>query len=195
MRAAVEIREQLPALAHEAQVTLRFRAGLNTGLVLTGEGEDRATGDTVNVAARLEQAAAPGEIVLGRQTLALVRDAVQVEPLEPLALTGKSAPVSGFRLLAVDPLAPGLARRLDAPLIGRERELDVLREAWDRAVREQGCHLFTLLGMAGVGKSRLVAELLSGVGEAATVLRGRCLHYGEGTTFWALAEALSEERH
>jgi tetratricopeptide (TPR) repeat protein len=99
--------------------------------------------------------------------------------------------VSGFRLLAVDPLAPGLARRLDAPLIGRERELDVLREAWDRAVREQGCHLFTLLGMAGVGKSRLVAELLSGVGEAATVLRGRCLHYGEGTTFWALAEALT----
>ena len=76
------------------------------------------------------------------------------------------------------------------PLVGRERELQLLRQAWDRAVQESGCHLFTLLGPAGVGKSRLVGELLAGLGDAATVLRGRCLHYGDGITFWPLVEAL-----
>ena len=144
----------------------------------------------VNVAARLEQAAAPGEILLGSETLRLVRDAVEVEPLEPLELHGKSEPTPVFRLLGIDPLAPGLARRLDVPLVGRARELALLRAAWDRGVQESGCHLFTLLGVAGVGKSRLVAELLAGVSDAASVLGGRCLHYGEGITFWPLVEAL-----
>jgi class 3 adenylate cyclase/tetratricopeptide (TPR) repeat protein len=191
VRAAAEIRERLPGLAREVGVALRFRTGVNTGLVLMGEGDNLAVGDAVNVAARLEQTAAPGEIVLGAQTLRLVRDAVQAEPLEPLTLKGKSLPVTAFRLLRVDPLAPGVARHLDAPLIGRERELQLLRDAWERTVRERGCHLFTLLGMAGVGKSRLVGELLSQVGDGATVLRGRCLPYGEGITFWPLVEALT----
>ncbi len=191
VRAAAEIRDRLPAVASEAGVTLRFRTGVNTGPVLTGEGENLAVGDAINVAARLEQVAAPGEIVLGADTMQLVRDAVTVEPLPALALKGKSEPVPAYRLLTVDPMAPGIARHLDAPLIGRERELRLLTEAWDRVVRERGCHLFTLLGMAGVGKSRLVAELLSSIGSAPTVLRGRCLHYGEGITFWPLAEALT----
>jgi class 3 adenylate cyclase len=191
VRAASEIRERLPALAEEVGVALRFRTGINTGSVLTGQGEALAIGDAVNVAARLEQTAAEGEIVVGAETLRLVRDAVEVEPLEPLALKGKSEPVPAFRLLRVDPAAPGSARRMDTPFVARERELRALRDGWSRAVEESGCHLFTLLGAAGVGKSRLVSELLAGVGEGATVLRGRCLYYGEGITFWPLVEALA----
>ena len=87
--------------------------------------------------------------------------------------------------------APGVARHLDRPLVGRERELALLRAGWDRTVQESGCHLFTLLGVAGVGKSRLVSELLASIGDAATALSGRCLHYGEGITFWPLIEALT----
>lgn len=190
VRAAAEIRERLPAIACEVGVALQFRTGVNTGPVLSGEGENLAVGDAVNVAARLEQAAEPGEIVLGEETLALVRDAVKVEALDPLELKGKSEPVLAFRLLSVDPEAPGFTRHLDVPLVGRADELRVLRHAWERVVSESGCHLFTLMGEAGVGKSRLVAEVLGALGEDATVLRGRCLHYGEGITFWPLVEAL-----
>ena len=190
VRAAAEIRERLPAVAEQVGVELRFRTGVNTGTVLMSEGENFATGDAVNVAARLEQAAAPGEIVIGPETLRLVRDAVVVEALEPLTLKGKSDPVHAHRLISVDPLAAGVARHLEAELVGRERELALLKESWERVVRESGCHLFTLLGSAGVGKSRLVAELLAGVGDEVLVLRGRCLSYGEGITFWPLVEAL-----
>src|ERR1700722_12415109 len=184
------IRERLPALAQEIGVALRFRTGVNTGPVFSGEGENVAIGDAVNVAARLEQAAAPGEILLGAQTLQLVRDAVTVEALDSLALKGKSEQVAAFRLLAIDPDASGVAHHLDVALVGRARELSVLREAWDSSVRGSRCHLFTVLGVAGVGKSRLVAELTSALGDRATVLRGRCLPYGEGITFWPLLEAL-----
>ena len=190
VRAAAEIRERLPVVAREVGVALRFRTGINTGPVLVGEGENLAIGDAVNVAARLEQAAAPGEIVLGPDTLRLVRDAVEVEPLEALSLKGKSEAVPAFRLVRVDPSASGVARRLGAPLVGRRRELRLLHQAWERTVEESGCHLFTLLGPAGVGKSRLVGELFAEVAGRATVLSGRCLHYGEGITFWPLVEAL-----
>jgi class 3 adenylate cyclase/tetratricopeptide (TPR) repeat protein len=190
VRAAAEIRDRLPALGLEVGVPLRFRTGINTGTVLMGEGENLAIGDAVNVAARFEQAAAPGEIVMGAETLRLVRDAVEVDALEPLELKGKSAPVAAYRLLTLDPSAPGIARHLDAALIGRERELRLLHEAWERVVGESGCHLLTLLGPAGVGKSRLIAELLAGIEGRAMILRGRCLPYGEGITFWPLIEAL-----
>ncbi len=191
VRAAAEIRERLPSVAEEAGVALTFRTAVNTGLVLVGEGANLAIGDAVNVAARLEQAAAPGEILLGDETLRLVHDAVRVEQLQPLELKGKSKPVRAHRLLAVDPIAPGLARHLDAPLVGRGRELGLLHAAWARTVEESGCHLFTLLGAAGVGKSRLVSELFAQIGAEPTVVSGRCLHYGEGITFWPLIEALS----
>jgi class 3 adenylate cyclase/tetratricopeptide (TPR) repeat protein len=190
VRAAAEIRERLPAIADEVRVELRFRTGVNTGPVLMGEGENLAIGDAINVAARLEQAARPGEILLGEQTLRLVRDAVEVEALEPLELKGKSERVPAYRLVQVDPAAPGLKRHLDVPLVDRKRELALLHQAWERAVQESRCHLFSLLGEAGVGKSRLVSELLSSIGDQATVLRGRCLHYGDGITFWPLVEAL-----
>jgi class 3 adenylate cyclase len=190
VRAASEIRDRLPAVADELGVALTFRTGINTGEVVVGAGQTLATGDAVNVAARLEQAAPPGEILIGADTQRLVRDAVEIEAVEPLELRGKAEPVPAFRLVSVDPSAEGLARHLDAPLVGRDRELELLRGAYERAVRESSCHLFTLLGSAGAGKSRLTAELIAGVGDDATVVRGRCLHYGDGVTFWPLVEIL-----
>ncbi len=191
VRAADEIGWRLPRVAEELGLSLRFRTGLNTGLVLTDEGRTLAMGDAVNVAARLEQAARPGEILLGSETLGLVRNAVEVEALEPLTVKGKADPVQAFRLLRLDPVAPGLSPRADFSLVGREYELRLLRAAWDRTLDGSRCQLFTLLGTAGVGKSRLVDELLARLGDAATILRGRCLHYGEGITFWPIAEALA----
>ena len=190
VRAAVEIRDELPSVAAAVGVPLSFRTGLNTGLVVTDVGKALALGDAVNVAARLEQAALPGEILLGAGTLRLVRNAVEVEALEPLELKGKSGPVPAFRLLSLDPLAPGVARMTDVALVGREHELTLLRNLWERTVAESACHLVTLLGVAGVGKSRLAQELIANIGEAATTLRGRCLHYGDGITFWPIVEAL-----
>jgi class 3 adenylate cyclase/DNA-binding SARP family transcriptional activator len=191
VRAAAEIRERLASVRDTAGLSFGFRAAVSTGLVLVGEEEDLTIGDPVDIAARLEQAAAPGEIVLGEETLRLVRDAVRVMPLEPLVMKGKSVPVQAFRLLGVDPLAPALKRHFEVPLVGRRRELGLLSGAWQLTVDESSCHLFTLLGAAGVGKTRLVSELFSSLGEAAAVLSGRCLPYGDGITFWPLIEALT----
>ncbi|MFN2471769.1 MAG: AAA family ATPase, partial [Gaiellaceae bacterium] len=145
-----------------------------------------------NVAARLEQAAAPGEILIGEATYRLVRDAVQVEELEPLALKGKTGGIQAFRLLEVSPGAAGHRRRLDSPMVGREHEQMALRQAFDRTVQDRTCHLFTILGPAGVGKSRLVSELVGEIDGRARVLSGRCLSYGDGITFWPLAELVAE---
>jgi class 3 adenylate cyclase/tetratricopeptide (TPR) repeat protein len=183
VRAADELRESLAA--GDVQV----RVGVNTGEVVAGEGGTLITGDAVNVAARLEQAAAPGEVLLGTETLRLVRDAVRVEP-RSLAVKGKEHPVEAARLVAVDRSAPAFARRLDSPLVGRRRELGRLRNDFEQAAADSACHLFTLLGPAGVGKSRLVAEFVAEIGDRARVLRGRCLHYGEGITYWPLVEIL-----
>jgi class 3 adenylate cyclase/tetratricopeptide (TPR) repeat protein len=192
VRAAAEIRESLPPVAAELGVELVFRTGVNTGEVMVGDGQTLATGDAVNVAARLEQAAAPGEILIGAQTLRLVRDAVESEPVEPLTVRGKAEALPAHRLLAVRPGAAGLERRLDAPLIGRERELRQLRDVFERAVEEQRCYLFTLLGPAGVGKSRLIHEFLRAAAGGGTIVRGRCLPYGEGITFYPLVEVLMQ---
>jgi class 3 adenylate cyclase len=191
VRAAVDIRGQLPELERELGIPLRLRTGVNTGVVLTDEGRNLALGDAVNVAARLEQAASPGEILLGPETRQLVRDAVDAEPLEPLALRGKREPLQAFRLRALDPTAPAVARRLEIPLVNRRRELEKLRETWQRTLASSSCRLVTLVGAAGVGKSRLAEELLAEVGPDARVLRGRCLPYGEGITFWPIEEALA----
>jgi class 3 adenylate cyclase/tetratricopeptide (TPR) repeat protein len=179
VRAAVEMREALPELGVQARI------GLDTGEVVAGTEERLATGDAVNVAARLEQAASPGEILIGDETLRLVRAAVETEPVEPLELKGKSEPVPAFRLLEVSG-EPG--RRHAAPLVGRERELQALRDAFARAAGDRSCQLFTILGPAGVGKSRLVHEFLSGL--EAEVVGGRCLSYGKGITYWPITETL-----
>jgi len=197
-RAAVEIREAVADLSKQLErdlgTGLEVRIGVNTGEVVAGDpsaGQALVTGDAVNVAARLEQAAAPGEVLIGEATHRLVRDAVLAEATEPLALKGKSGWVAAYRLLEVHPTAPGVSRRLDSPLVGRDRELGLLRQALERAVSERACHLFTVLGAAGVGKSRLVEEFAEGLA-GARVLRGRCLPYGEGITFFPVVEVLKQ---
>ena len=180
-RAAVEMRDALPELGVQARI------GLNTGEVVTGTEERLATGDAVNVAARIEQAAQPGEILVGEPTLALVRDAVETEDVDPLELKGKAEPVEAFRLVSV---TGELQRRHGAPMVGRERELQALHDAFSRAVGDGSCQLFTLLGTAGVGKSRLASEFLDGL--EALVVRGRCLPYGEGITYWPVVEILKQ---
>ena len=185
VRASWEMREAVAAHGLEARI------GINTGeVVVGGEGETLVTGDAVNVAARLEQAAPAGEVLIGPETRVLVRDAVRVDPVEPLALKGKSQPVEAFRLLEVLESAEGVARHLERPLVGRERERERLGRDYEDAVADRTCRLFTLLGPAGIGKSRLVADFLERVGQDADVLRGRCLHYGEGITYWPLVEIL-----
>ena len=180
-RAAVEMRDALPELGVEARI------GLNTGEVVTGTEERLATGDAVNVAARLEQAAQPGEILIGPETLRLVRDCVEVKAVEPLELKGKAEPVEARRLLEV---TDELARRHVAPMVGREAEFAQLRASFEKTVRDRSCQLFTILGSAGVGKSRLAHEFLRELD--ARVVRGRCLPYGTGITYWAVVEVLKQ---
>ena len=198
VRAAQEMRERLDSLNQELDrdfgVGIQARTGINTGEVVTGQAAEQrlATGDAVNVAARLEQAAGPGEVFLGEETRRLVRDAIRAEAVEPLTLKGKAEPVPAWRLLEVQAGAPGYERRLDSPLVGRRREFDLLRRAYERSAAERACSLFTILGPAGVGKSRLVGELVAELGESANVLSGRCLSYGDGITFWPLVEVFQQ---
>ena len=199
VRAGAEMRDALErlngALRAERGVTLEARTGINTGPVVVGPGgpgEAIVVGDAVNVAARLQAVAAPGEIVIGGTTHALVRDAVDVGQPESIELKGKAEPVVAYRLHHVTPGAEGHRRRLDAPMVGRQRELDALRQSFERAVSGGSCQLFTVLGAAGVGKSRLVAEFLGTVRDRARVVRGRCLPYGEGITYWAVAEIVRQ---
>jgi class 3 adenylate cyclase/tetratricopeptide (TPR) repeat protein len=197
-RAAAEIRQRVAEFSNELErdfgTPFHVRIGANTGEVVAGDpaaGQALVTGDAVNVAARLEQGASAGEILVGRSTYELVRDAAHAEPTEPLPLKGKSEAVPAFRLLEVHPTARAVPRRLDSPLVGREAELRLLRQAFERATSERACQLVTILGPAGVGKSRLVEEFISDLPEAQ-VLQGRCLPYGEGITFYPVAEVLKE---
>jgi class 3 adenylate cyclase/tetratricopeptide (TPR) repeat protein len=199
VRAAAEMREALERLNGDFRASrglaLETRTGINTGSVVVGPGgpgEAIVVGDAVNVAARLQAAAAPGEIVIGAATHGLVRDAVEVGPAESLELKGKSGPVLAYRLRQVSPGAEGRRHRLDAPMVGRQRELDMLHQAFERAVSAPSCQLFTILGAAGVGKSRLVAEFLGAVRDHARVVRGRCLSYGDGITYWPAAEIVRQ---
>jgi class 3 adenylate cyclase/tetratricopeptide (TPR) repeat protein len=184
LRAAVGMRDVFPELGIEGRI------GVTTGEVVTGTEERLATGDPVNIAARLEQAAQPGEILIGEETYRLTRDAAEVEGVDPLALKGKAERLPAYRLLSVHG-AEGFIRRLDAPMVGRTREQRLLSDAWERVVSERACHLFTLLGAAGVGKSRLAAEFLHSLGDAL-VVRGRCLPYGEGITYWPVVEVVKQ---
>jgi class 3 adenylate cyclase/tetratricopeptide (TPR) repeat protein len=180
-RAASEMRETFPEL------TIEGRVGITTGEVITGTEERLATGDPVNTAVRLQETSNPGEVLIGASTLQLVRKAVEVEALEPLELRGKAHPVEAYRLLAVHE-AP--ERRHEARFVGREQELAAIREARGYTLTEQRCELFTIVGEAGVGKSRLAAEALASM-ETPTV-QGRCLPYGEGITYWPVIEVIKQ---
>jgi class 3 adenylate cyclase/tetratricopeptide (TPR) repeat protein len=197
VRAAFEMKEHLVGvndmLEERFGVRLENRTGVNTGEVVAGDvssGQRLVTGDTVNTAARLEQNAPTMEILIGEPTYRLVRDAVSVEEVEPLPLKGKAQPVPAYRLLGVSGQDEGYSRRLDLPIVGRENELRTLQEAFDRAVAEGRCHIATIFGPAGVGKSRLLKEFLERVGDDAATLKGRCLSYGEGVTYWPIGEVV-----
>jgi class 3 adenylate cyclase/tetratricopeptide (TPR) repeat protein len=182
-RAAVEMREAWHELGVAGYI------GIDTGEVVTGTEERLATGDAVNVAARLQQAAQPRDALIGAETLALVGTAVDVEAVAPLPLKGKAGPVPAYRLIAVHETP---ARRPETRFVGRERELAALHEAWERALGERCCELVTIVGEAGVGKSRLVAEALGSLD--ARMVQGRCLPYGDGITYWPVVEILRQLR-
>ncbi len=189
VRAGAEVRERLATSGLAG--TIAVRIGIETGDVIAGDptsGQRLVTGDAVNTAARLEQAAAVGEILVGPGTRQLVRASVTAEAIDPIHAKGKALPVPAWRVSEVEAHGELAPRRLDAPLVGRTRELGRLRRSFEDAVAERRCGLFTLLGAAGVGKSRLVHELVALVRDEATVLRGRCLPYGEGITFWPIGE-------
>ena len=182
VRAASEMRAALPELK------LLARIGINTGEAVTGTAERLVTGDAVNVAARLEQVAAPGTVLLGAGTVQLVQDTVDVSPVGSLELKGKSEPVPAWELLSLR-RAPA-EHRPPTRMIGRKAELEQLRTVLDQALRERSCRLFTIFGDAGVGKSRLASEFLAGL--EARVVRGRCLSYGKGITYWPIVEVVKQ---
>jgi DNA-binding SARP family transcriptional activator/tetratricopeptide (TPR) repeat protein len=199
VRAAVDLRHALAALnrelANDGEIRLVARVGINTGEVVVGEqalGKTAASGDAVRWAARLQQAAADGEVLVGEVTRWLVQNATLLEPVENFAGTGGEMPSTAWKLLDLVPGTPPFAGGLDASMVGRATELSRLRAAYDRTVRERTAHRFTVLGEAGIGKSRLAREFATTIGSDARVLTGRCPAYGDGITFWPLREVVAE---
>jgi class 3 adenylate cyclase len=200
LRAALGMQARLQGLNAEIAarhgVELAMRIGVNSGEVIAGTEADQfmVTGDVVNVAARLQQTAEPGEVAAGDRTYLATRGAFATEPIEHRELKGKSLPVRAWRVLGTaEPERPRGVPGISSRLVGRERELAVLETLYRASVDEARPALVTILGQAGIGKSRLIeefiAELCSGP-EAPAVYRGRCLPYGEGITYWALREIL-----
>jgi hypothetical protein len=202
VRAAMRMLRRLDdvnaSLMQSHDVTLQVRIGVNTGEVLATTdprpGEAMVTGDTVNAAARLQSAAEPGTVVIGERTARGASGSFQLEPLGPLELKGKAQPVNAF--VVVEELEQASGRGvpgLHAPIVGRDSELELLRSIYRRAVAEGRPNLVTVYGDAGVGKSRLTQEFLvwlEGIDPAPRTMRGRCLPYGDGITYWPLAEIL-----
>ena len=197
-RAALDIRVGMAALNErlvaDHGVGLEVRIGFETGEVVATPTDARqrlVTGEAVGVAARLEQAAAADEIIVGELAGRLIDHAARLEPLGELEIKGKREPVRAFRLLEITPVAPAFERRLDAPLVGRKRELAALRRALKRAKDASATQAAVAVGPPGVGKSRLAAELTRRT-KGVTTLWGRCLSYGDGITYWPLREALEQ---
>ena len=182
-------------LSERYGVVLANRTGVNTGEVVANDDptadQKLATGDAVNVTARLEQAAPENEIYLGETTYRLVRDAVKVESVEPLELKGKSERVAAFRLVSAIGL-DGYVRRHDSTIVGRDEELAAIDQALREVTETRGVRMITIVGDAGIGKSRLAQEVIARAGAKAAVVRGRCLTYGDGITFWPLREMTGE---
>jgi class 3 adenylate cyclase/tetratricopeptide (TPR) repeat protein len=192
-----EINERLEA---RYGVSLALRVGVNTGEVLAGAVGDAytVTGDTVNVASRLQTAGEPGSVLVGERTYRATAEMIAYRPLGALDLKGKSEPVPAWE--AVEPIAAQPSRRApsrrETPLIGRADELALLRSIYGRVAREGRPHLVTLIGQAGVGKSRLLRESMSMLSDQQpepVVREGRCLPYGSSIVFWPLAEVVRGE--
>ncbi|MGZ3631236.1 MAG: AAA family ATPase, partial [Candidatus Limnocylindrales bacterium] len=196
VRAAMGMQHALARLNDELErswgVRLTNRTGVNTGEIVAGDpskGQHLVIGDPVNTAARLEQVAPANEILIGELTYRLVRDAVEAEPVEPLELKGKAERVPAYRLRGLRQ-RPVEQTRDETPMVGREAELSLLRETFHEIAQRRVPRIVTVVGDAGVGKSRLIREFLAGLDEDALVVRGRCLPYGEGITFWPLLEMI-----
>src|SRR5688500_2146515 len=176
----------------------QLRVGINTGEVLAGAVGDGYTviGDTVNVAARLQAAGRPGTVTVGERTYRATSDEVNYRALEPLHLKGKAKPVPAWEAACLRATQPTrrIRARAATPLVGRDDELSLMESLHGRVTRERRPHLVTLVGQAGVGKSRLLHEFRQRVeqlGEDAPAFReGRCLPYGSGVVYWALSEVI-----
>ena len=170
-------------------VRLRMRTAVNTGELVVSEG-GILVGDTMNTAARLEQASSDGEVLIGEATWRLVHHIVELEPVAPLALKGKSEPVRAWRLASVAGAERRRTPAAEAALVGRADELARLRAALDGVIDTRGCRLVTVMGSPGVGKSRLAREFGRLVRDQANVVEGHCEQTGEGITFLPVAEVL-----
>ena len=198
-RAALEMHETLDNLNDELErrwgVRLEIHTGLNTGEVVVGSapGGDLSTvGDVVNVAQRLESSAPPGEVLVGQETARHLGDAAELDPIDRLTLKGKSLPVTAWRLRSVRSERAAGPTRPSPPFVGREHELERLSRAFDDVVSSRRPQVVSVAGPAGIGKSRLVGALLDRVRGEATTAVGRCLPYGEGITYWPVAEIVRE---
>jgi class 3 adenylate cyclase/tetratricopeptide (TPR) repeat protein len=195
-RAATDMRVALAAINGELErdygVEIQVRTAVHTGDVVAGDGETLVTGDAVNVAARLEQSAKAGEILLGEHTARLLGDTAILEPVPELALKGKAQPIPAWRLISVLPDVPAFTRPIATPFVGRRGELAELEAAFERAGVSTRCEQVTVLGPPGIGKSRLLRESVTALGTRARVVVGRCLPYGEGITYWPLVEIVRE---
>ena len=181
LRAALAIMDAVRDLHLEARI------GVDSGEVVTEDGDSTfATGPAVNRAARLQAAAEPNEILVGPSAHGLVRGAIELEPCGERELRGLGETVPVWRALCIAD-EPPTQSSAHVPLVGRDWELDLLENTYSRAVRDRRAHVMTIFGEPGVGKSRLTREFVSGL-DSATVLSGRCLPYGEGITYWPLAE-------
>jgi class 3 adenylate cyclase/tetratricopeptide (TPR) repeat protein len=204
VRAAVGMQEAMGELNErllaDFGTQFELRVGVNTGEVLAGTVGDAYTviGDAVNVAARLQTSSTPGTITVGERTHRATNGLVEYEPLEPLSLKGKSEPVAAWRVLRLLDARTGAVRRShrETPLVGRDDELAALQTIFGRVARNAAPHLVTVIGAAGVGKSRLLRELedaLAGSQPDVPVRKGRCLPFGSGVVYWPLSEMLRAE--
>lgn len=198
VRAGAAMFEELKALNDEIEprvaTRLEMRVGVNTGTVVVGRrvaGRAVSLGDTMNVAARLQSWAPAGGLVIGEQTYRLVRREVEAEPAGELDLRGRRQPISAYRVLGAR-AQDGAVPLSDRPLVGRQRELSLLTVAFERCVARGSPEFVTLLGDAGSGKTRLLAEVADRYRGRALLLVGRCLSYGEGITYWAAAEIVRQ---
>ena len=199
VRAAAEIQDALRDLNADLQrdhgIEIITRTAVNTGEVIVGgsaEDQKLATGDAVNVAARLEQAAAPGEVLVGAATYAAVADLVHAEPVPPVDAKGKSEPLTAYRLVGLRPDAPAFTRPIATPFVGRQDELAVLHASYNDAVATRSARLATIVGTPGIGKSRLARELLESLRDDARILVGRCTSYGAGAPYLPLADVVRD---
>ncbi len=182
------IRAGLGILGAVKGLGLEARVGIEAGEVVVDSTDSTfATGEAVNLAARLQQSAAPGEILIGPFARSLAKDSIELEEVAPLEVKGRTHPLDAWRVVCAANRALDIRTNVAAPLVGRESELELLSNTFERAARDSRAHLVTVYGEPGVGKSRLVREFVAAL-EGATVLAGRALPYGEGITYWPLAE-------